>query len=72
MTFAGDLAEFITAVKAIGTHDRTFTGGGRGGDLKNHDDWMGICLSQSRGLLDVRRLTRMWPRSGSCPATPPT
>ncbi|MGH3203845.1 MAG: phosphotransferase, partial [Streptosporangiaceae bacterium] len=60
VTFASDLAEFIAAVRAIGTRGRTFTGRGRGGDLKNHDDWMHTCLRQSQGLLDVRRLTRMW------------
>ena len=60
VTFASDLAEFIAAVRAIGTRGRTFTGRGRGGDLKNHDDWMHTCLRESEGFLDVRRLTRMW------------
>jgi aminoglycoside phosphotransferase (APT) family kinase protein len=58
--FAGDLAEFIAAVRAVGTRGRTFAGRGRGGDLKDHDDWMRTCLRQSEGLLDVPRLTRMW------------
>jgi aminoglycoside phosphotransferase (APT) family kinase protein len=60
VTFARDLAEFIAAVRAIGTRGRTFTGRGRGGDLKDHDDWMHTCLRESEGLLDVPRLTRMW------------
>jgi aminoglycoside phosphotransferase (APT) family kinase protein len=60
VTFASDLAEFIAAVRAIGTRGRTFTGRGRGGDLKDHDDEMHTCLRQSEGLLDVRHLTRMW------------
>lgn len=60
VAFATDLAEFIAAVRAIGTRGRTFTGRGRGGDLKDHDDWMHTCLRESEGLLDVRRLTRMW------------
>jgi len=60
LTFASDLAEFIVAVRATGTRGRTFTGRGRGGDLKDHDDWMHTCLRESEGLLDVRRLTRMW------------
>jgi aminoglycoside phosphotransferase (APT) family kinase protein len=59
-TFASDLAEFITAVRTIETRGRTFTGHGRGGDLKEHDDWMRICLRESEGLVDVPRLTRMW------------
>jgi len=60
VTFASDLAEFIAAVRAISTRGRTFTGRRRGGDLKDHDDWMHTCLRESEGLLDVRRLTRMW------------
>jgi aminoglycoside phosphotransferase (APT) family kinase protein len=60
VTFASDLAEFIVAVRAIGTRGRTFKGRGRGGHLKDHDDWMHTCLRESDGLLDVRRLTRMW------------
>jgi aminoglycoside phosphotransferase (APT) family kinase protein len=60
VTFASDLAELIGAVRAIGTRGRTFTGRGRGGDLKDHDDWMRTCLRESEGLLDVPRLTRMW------------
>jgi aminoglycoside phosphotransferase (APT) family kinase protein len=60
VTFAGDLAEFILAVRAIGTRGRTFAGRGRGGHLKDHDDWIQTCLRKSEGLLDVRRLTAMW------------
>ncbi|HLK00793.1 MAG TPA: aminoglycoside phosphotransferase family protein [Streptosporangiaceae bacterium] len=60
VTFATDLAEFIAAVRAIGTRGRTFAGRGRGGDLQDHDDWMRTCLRESEGLLDVPRLTRMW------------
>jgi aminoglycoside phosphotransferase (APT) family kinase protein len=60
MTFAADLAEFIAAVRAIGTRGRTFSGRGRGGDLQDHDDWMYACFRESEGFLDVRRLTQMW------------
>jgi aminoglycoside phosphotransferase (APT) family kinase protein len=58
--FACDLAEFVAAVRAIATRGRAFAGRGRGGNLKDHDDWMRTCLRQSEGLLDVPRLTRMW------------
>jgi aminoglycoside phosphotransferase (APT) family kinase protein len=58
--FAADLAEFIAGVRAIGTRGRMFSGRGRGGDLKDHDDWMSTCLRESEGLLDVQRLSRMW------------
>lgn len=58
--FAADLAEFIAGVRAIGPRGRTFSGHGRGGDLRDHDEWMGTCLSKSAGLLDVAPLARLW------------
>ena len=58
--FARDLAEFIAEVRAIGTRGRPFTGGGRGGDLKDHDAWVETCCEHSEGLLDVPRLRRLW------------
>lgn len=58
--FAQDLAEFITGVRAIPTAGRTFSGTGRGGDLRTHDDWMETCFARSGGLLDVPRLRRTW------------
>ncbi len=71
VTFAGDLAEFIGAVRAIGTSGRTFTGTGRGGDLKGHDDWVRTCLRQSEGLLDVARLARVWAAFRELPRAAP-
>jgi aminoglycoside phosphotransferase (APT) family kinase protein len=59
-SFARDLAEFITGVRAIPTHGRTFAGGGRGGVLSTHDDWVQTCLRNSVGLLDVPRLRELW------------
>ena len=58
--FAHDLAEFIGGVRAIGTGGRTFSGRGRGGDLRSHDEWMQTCLDRSGPLLDVPRLRRLW------------
>jgi aminoglycoside phosphotransferase (APT) family kinase protein len=58
--FASDLAEFIAGVRAICTRGRTFSGRGRGGDLKDHDAWMTTCLRESEGLLDTGHLSRMW------------
>jgi aminoglycoside phosphotransferase (APT) family kinase protein len=60
VAFARDLAEFITDVRAIGTRGRTFSGKGRGGDLRSHDAWMETCFSRSEQLLNVPRLRRMW------------
>ena len=58
--FALDLAEFIAGVRAIPTGGRAFSGRGRGGDLRDHDEWMETCFARSEGLLDVTRLRRMW------------
>jgi aminoglycoside phosphotransferase (APT) family kinase protein len=58
--FAHDLAEFIRGVRAIPTHGRTFSGRGRGGDLRQHDAWMRMCFERSEGLLDVRLLRHLW------------
>jgi len=69
--FAHDLAEFIGDVRAIDTGGRTFSGGGRGGDLRAHDPWMETCFENSEEILDVARLRRMWlvlrnlPRGGT-------
>jgi len=60
VAFAHDLAEFIGGVRAIGTGGRTFSGRGRGGDLRSHDQWMQTCLERSGRLLDVPRLRRLW------------
>jgi aminoglycoside phosphotransferase (APT) family kinase protein len=58
--FAHDLAEFIRGVRAIDTRGRTFSGRGRGGDLRSHDAWMETCFGHSAQLLDVPRLRRVW------------
>ncbi|MBB5079378.1 phosphotransferase [Nonomuraea endophytica] len=58
--FAHDLAELITGLRAVETRGRRFTGGGRGGDLTTHDDWVERCLRESEHLLDVPRLRATW------------
>jgi aminoglycoside phosphotransferase (APT) family kinase protein len=60
VAFARDLAEFISDVRAIDTRGRTFSGRGRGGELRLHDDWMDTCFRRSERLLDVSRLRRTW------------
>jgi aminoglycoside phosphotransferase (APT) family kinase protein len=67
---AHDLAEFIRDVRAIDTRGRTFSGGGRGGDLKPHDAWMETCFEKSEGFLDVPRLRRMWAELRQLPRGP--
>ena len=59
-SFARDLAEFITEVRAIPTGGRTFAGAGRGGVLSTHDAWVQSCLRSSAGLLDVPTLNELW------------
>jgi aminoglycoside phosphotransferase (APT) family kinase protein len=58
--FARDLAEFVAGVRAIDTRGRRFSGSGRGGDLRTHDEWMETCFDRSQGLLDVPRLRSLW------------
>ncbi|MEV4296423.1 aminoglycoside phosphotransferase family protein [Microbispora rosea] len=65
--FAHDLADLITDLRTVGTRGRTFSGKGRGGDLRSHDAWMETCLERSEGLLDVPRLRRMWETFRSLP-----
>ena len=65
--FAEDLAEFVRDVRSIGTGGRTFAGGGRGGDLRSHDEWMETCFRNSAGLLDVARLRTLWRRLRELP-----
>jgi aminoglycoside phosphotransferase (APT) family kinase protein len=70
VAFAHDLAAFISNVRAIDTGGRTFSGQGRGGDLRSHDGWMQTCLDCSAQLLDVPRLARMWEAMHALPRGP--
>ncbi|MGW6691788.1 aminoglycoside phosphotransferase family protein [Streptomyces sp. NPDC054961] len=67
--FAKDLAAFIASLRRADTRGRLFSGGGRGGVLTHHDDWMAECLKESEGLLDVPRLRRVWGRLRELPRT---
>lgn len=58
--FSLDLAAFIAGLRSADTRGRTFTGGGRGGHLRDHDEWMATCFRNSQGLLAVERLEQMW------------
>lgn len=57
---AADLATFITALRAAPTHGRTFDGKGRGGNLRDHDDWMSLCFARSGHLIDVPAAEGLW------------
>ncbi|MFD3456029.1 aminoglycoside phosphotransferase family protein [Streptomyces sp. NPDC058691] len=67
--FAEDLAAFIAALREAETLGRPFSGGGRGGVLAHHDDWMAKCFEESEGLLDVPRLRQMWSHFRELPRT---
>ncbi len=71
VAFARDLADLITDLRAIDTRGRTFSGGGRGGDLRSHDAWMETCFQRSNGLLDVHRLRSLWQRLRVLPREAP-
>ncbi len=60
--FTEDLIALITALRGADTHGRTFAGGGRGGDLWDHDEWVETCLLESKALLEVARLGQLWQR----------
>jgi aminoglycoside phosphotransferase (APT) family kinase protein len=69
--FAHDLAEFIQQVRSIDVAGRAFTGIGRGGDLRSHDDWLETCFDESTRLVDVPRLRRIWARLRQLPRNSP-
>ena len=69
--FAHDLAKFVSEVRAIDVRGRSFTGDGRGGDLRSHDEWMEVCFEQSVQLFDVARLRRIWARLRELPRGSP-
>jgi aminoglycoside phosphotransferase (APT) family kinase protein len=60
MAFAHDLARFIAGLRAVDTRGRRFQGGGRGGHLPDHDEWLEVCFRASEDLLEVPRLRAFW------------
>lgn len=65
--FAADMADFIRDVRSIPTRGRRFNGKGRGGDLFTHDAWMGACLRNSEGLIDVAYARKLWKKFRDLP-----
>lgn len=58
--FAHDLVALIRALRAADTRGRRFSGQGRGGDLKDSDEWIQVCFRESEGLFPVDRLRDLW------------
>lgn len=68
---AHDLATLVTALRGTDTRGRRFAGGGRGGDLRAHDEWVAHCLAQSESLLPTRRLADLWAELRTTPRAEP-
>ncbi|MGL5930782.1 MAG: aminoglycoside phosphotransferase family protein [Dermatophilaceae bacterium] len=58
--FAEDLADLVVAMRAHDTRGRRFDGVGRGGCLRDHDDWLETCFRHSEDLLEVSLLRTIW------------
>lgn len=67
--FTRDLAVLIQALRAADTGGRPFQGDGRGGDLKDSDEWVEECFRESVNLLPVERLRTLWAAFRKLPAT---
>lgn len=59
-SFAQDLAALIRSLRVADTGGREFAGFGRGGELKDSDQWMEVCFVKSDGLLPVDWLRTLW------------
>jgi aminoglycoside phosphotransferase (APT) family kinase protein len=63
--YGRDLADFVADVRRLDTRGRKFRGEGRGGDLRDHDEWIQTCFERTEG--DVRKLRQMWERMRELP-----
>lgn len=66
-----DLIALLRALRDADTRGRSFMGAGRGGDLKDSDEWMATYLHGSRDLLPVDRLRTLWERFRTLPPSGP-
>lgn len=69
--FADDLVTLIRSLREADTSGRPFDGKGRGGDLRDSDEWMEICFHESKGLLPVDELRFLWGRFRVLPESGP-
>lgn len=69
--FTRDLATLIHSLRAANTKARPFSGSGRGGELKDSDEWMEVCLLKSEGMLPVDRHRALWSEFRNLPAAGP-
>ena len=61
-TLVDDVVRLIAALRRAPVGARSFDGRGRGGDLRDHDEWMSECFARSGGLIDVGRARALWQR----------
>lgn len=69
--FVEDLITLIRSLREADTSGRLFDGKGRGGDLRDSDDWMETCFRESTGLLPVDQLRALWGRFRVLPDSGP-
>lgn len=60
ITLAQDISALLKSLRSINVNGRVFDGKGRGGNLSDHDEWMAICLENSKNLLDTSILSSLW------------
>ena len=68
--FAADLAAFVRSVSGIDTGGRRWDGTGRGGPLAEADAEVRLALKESRALVDVDAITRIWTSCRDVPSGP--
>ncbi len=68
---ADDLATLVTALRQWPTRGRQFRGGGRGGNLADHDGWVHECIRRTEGSLDTAAMRRLWARFRALPRDDP-
>jgi aminoglycoside phosphotransferase (APT) family kinase protein len=60
VAFAVDLATLVAALRRVDTAGRRFSGVGRGGELRDHDEWVELCIRNTERLFEVAGLSERW------------
>ncbi|WP_442577289.1 phosphotransferase [Microbacterium sp. F51-2R] len=68
---ACDLARLVGHLRRVDVRGRSFSGAGRGGELRAHDEWISLCLVRSESLLPVARLREAWTALRATPRMEP-
>lgn len=59
-SLAHDIATMIASLRTADRRGRVFDGRGRGGVLRDHDEWVALCVGRSAHLLDPVRVQELW------------